>query len=87
MINKFNDNESIGEKGMTMIKTVKERLLKEIEDFFPMLLEELLDFILFIKQRHQLLLTQSKQGEVKQPFKSKIKAFDGLFDQVSPVCF
>jgi hypothetical protein len=55
------------------------------EDSSSNLLEEFLDFILFIKQRHQPSFTQPKREEFEPPFKSKIKAFEGLFDQVSPI--
>ncbi len=93
--------------------TIKERILQEIEDSSPILLEEFLDFILFTKQRRHPQVTQPQSEATKpsspkrqspsqvkalkewfenteppqthQPFKSRIKAFDGLFDDVSPV--
>ncbi|MGK7946822.1 MAG: hypothetical protein AB4058_20365 [Microcystaceae cyanobacterium] len=65
--------------------TVKERIMQEIEDSSPLLLEEFLDFIIFTKQRRPALINQPKQEKTEQPYKSQIKAFEGLFDNVPPV--
>lgn len=69
--------------------TIKERILQEIEDSSPILLEEFLNFILFTKQRRQPQLTQNHEGETDQEMSkrqspSQVKALKNWFENTEP---
>ncbi|MBP0009840.1 hypothetical protein [Roseofilum sp. Belize Diploria] len=71
--------------------TLREQLLQEIEQIPEPLLSQVLDFTLFIQHRHsgdsvtlEVAQTESSKAKV-QTRKSRVKAFQDLFEQTEPV--
>ncbi|MDJ1176488.1 hypothetical protein [Roseofilum capinflatum] len=71
--------------------TLRDQLLQAIDQIPEPLLSQVLDFTLFIKHRHSgdsvtLEVEQRETSKAKvQTRKSRVKAFQGLFEQTEPV--